>query len=129
MVILQPLYTCSSYIHSIILWVEHLINRGTRIERRGNRQVFFKSKLDEPTINTGIYILVLYKRDSRWIVFYHFVGAVPNSGSLLLMLRRLLHEIGFGGVSISAFRFAFWKKSFNINIRDVFIVCAYDCLN
>ena len=29
----------------------------------------------------------------KWNVFYHFVGAVPGSTELLLMLRRLLKEM------------------------------------
>ena len=39
--------------------------------------------------------------DKGWHVFYHFVGAVPGSTELDMMLKRLLMEINV--ISVSAY--------------------------
>ena len=47
------------------------------------------------TLNYGIFVLYLYPRGSKngWRVFYHFVGAVPGSTELRLLLHRILIEV------------------------------------
>lgn len=46
-------------------------------------------------------VLGVYCRGAgnNWHVFYHFVGAVPGSTELLLMLQRLLKELNMVNVS------------------------------
>ncbi|KAH9488299.1 hypothetical protein Btru_066897 [Bulinus truncatus] len=46
------------------------------------------NKIDQAELN------VFGDKATKWRVFYHFVGAVPGSTSLELMLKRLLKETG-----------------------------------
>ena len=57
--------------------------------------------IDCPLCNSYCYNC-LYDRSGGkgWHVFYHFVGAVPGSTELELMLRRLLKETGTVNVSL-----------------------------